>query len=184
MEGPLGQTGRLGLAERGRPAGGGAGARLRRGLRALVPPPPRIQPGPHGGEQRPPDTREACRRGPHQRRPAFAIRSERTGRAACLPPPGTGALSLEGSDRRSLPYIRAGKSWRLVREKISREGGGGWPEASPSSPPSSGGSELTATAGTRRKAPFSATFLPLARRGVRGPPHHHHPRVPLTEPSP
>ena len=60
---------------------------------------------------------------------------------------GASALSLEALHAGALPYIRAGKSWRLVREDFSREGVGGQPEVASGSHPSSGG---TGGAGRRR----------------------------------
>ena len=86
-------------------------------------------------------------------------------------PPGRRAARHDGlfSDRRlprrrdrrlfpgklhaeAVPYTRAGKSWRLVREKISKEGVGDEPGAAPGSPPSSGGTAVCAPAVSGRGA--------------------------------
>ena len=157
--GQPGETGRLGLALTGAAGGGGAKARLRRGLRALVPPPPVCvsNRGRKAVSSVRPNTREraggALTRGglrlpidpwglcgvvlpvPSVCGPPSLRRGRRPPTMVCCRPP------RPASHRRApwlVPYIRAGKSWRLVREDFSKEGAGDEPEEASGSSPTSG----------------------------------------------
>ena len=159
MGGRLGETGRLGLAERGRPAeaarrrgSGEASARwfLRRQWM-------------HGNRGR---KAVSSVRPIHVERAGGALTRGGLrlpfdqGIAAC--PRRRDRRPLPGSLRDGeLPYIRAGKSWRLVREDFSREGVGGQPEASPGSHPSSGGTGRRRPGRRRPRTPLSC--IPAGR---------------------
>ena len=109
------------------------------------------------------------------------------GRPTGVPRPGRRAVSDTARRSRRRGSLTSGMEG--VRGALRHTLLGGWgPGPTPGAPQGSGDHRRSRPgrrrAVPRRKAPFSASFRALARRGVRGPPPHRHHRLPLAVPHP